>query len=219
MYFEYGETEISYLRQKDKRLCEVIDRIGHIDRAVDTDLFSSVVHHIIGQQISTKAQATIWHRMQDTLGEVNAETIRAAGVTKLQSMGITFRKAEYITDFAEKVHCKTFNLDAVEHMSDADAIRELSALKGIGVWTAEMILLFCLQRPDVFSFDDLAIHRGLRMVYRHRKIDRKLFEKYRRRFSPYCSVASLYLWAVAGGAIQELKDCTQNKKCTLRYKQ
>lgn len=212
MHFEYGETEISYLRQKDKRLCEVIDRIGHIDRAVDTDLFSSVVHHIIGQQISTKAQATIWHRMQDTLGEVNAETIRAAGLTKLQSMGMTFRKAEYITDFAEKVHCKTFNLDVVEHMSDADAIRELSALKGIGVWTAEMILLFCLQRPDVFSFDDLAIQRGLRMVYRHRKIDRKLFEKYRRRFSPYCSVASLYLWAVAGGAIQGLKDRTQKKE-------
>lgn len=61
MYFAYGETECSYLRQKDKRLCAVIDRIGHIERAVDTDLFSSVVHHIIGQQISTKAQATIWY--------------------------------------------------------------------------------------------------------------------------------------------------------------
>ena len=212
MYFEYGETEISYLRQKDKRLCEVIDRIGHINRTVDTDLFSSVVHHIIGQQISTKAQATIWQRMQNALGEVNAETIRVAGVQKLQSMGMTFRKTEYITDFAEKVHNATFNLDAVEHMSDADAIRELSALKGIGVWTAEMILLFCLQRPDVFSFDDLAIQRGLRMIYRHRKIDRKLFEKYRRRFSPYCSVASLYLWAVAGGAIPEMKDFAPKKK-------
>lgn len=206
MYFEYGEAELSYLRKKDKRLCEVIDRIGHIDRAVDADLFSSVVHHIIGQQISTKAQATVWQRMQDALGQVNAETILAAGIPKLQSLGMTFRKAEYITDFAEKVHNGTFNPDAVEHMSYADAIRELSALKGIGVWTAEMILLFCLQRPDVFSFDDLAIQRGLRMVYHHKKIDRKLFEKYRRRFSPYCSVASLYLWAVAGGAIPEMKD-------------
>ncbi len=206
MYFEYGEAELSYLRKKDKRLCEVIDRIGHIDRAVDSDLFSSVVHHIIGQQISTKAQATIWQRMQYALGEVNAETILAAGVPELQSLGMTFRKAEYITDFAGKVHSGAFNLDAVEHMSDEDAISELSALKGIGVWTAEMILLFCLQRPDVFSYDDLAIQRGLRMVYHHREIDRKLFEKYRRRFSPYCSVASLYLWAVSGGAIPEMKD-------------
>ena len=213
MYFEYGEAELSYLRQKDKRMCEVIDRVGHVERTVDTDLFSSVVHHIIGQQISMKAQATIWQRMHDALGDVNAETIIAAGVPRLQALGMTFRKAEYITDFAQKVHSGAFDLDAVGHMSDEDAIRALSGLKGIGVWTAEMILLFCTQRPDIFSYDDLAIQRGLRMVYRHRAIDRKLFEKYRRRFSPCCSVASLYLWAVSGGAIPELSDPKpKNKK-------
>jgi DNA-3-methyladenine glycosylase II len=69
-----------------------------------------------------------------------------------------------------------------------------------------MILLFCMQRPNVFSYGDLAILRGMRMVYHHRKIDRNTFEKYRRRLSPYCSVASLYFWAVAGGAIPEMKD-------------
>ena len=206
LYFAYGEAELSYLRQKDKRLCEVIDRIGHIDRSVDADLFSSVIHHIIGQQISTKAQATIWQRMQDALGAVNAETILEAGVPKLQSLGTTFRKAEYIADFAEKVHTGAFDLNAVARMSDEDAIRELGSLKGIGVWTAEMILLFCVQRPDIFSYDDLAIQRGLRMVYHHREIGRERFEKYRRCFHPYCSVASLYLWAVAGGAIPEMKD-------------
>ncbi len=212
MYFAYGEAQLSYLRQKDERLGAVIDRIGYINRAADPDLFSSVIHHIIGQQISTKAQATVWQRMQDALGEVNAETILAAGVPALQRLGMTFRKAEYITDFAERVHTGIFDLDAVEHMSDEDAIRELSGLKGIGVWTAEMILLFCLQRPDIFSYDDLAIQRGLRMVYHHRKIDRRLFEKYRRRFHPYCSVASLYLWAVAGGAIPEMKDYKPKRK-------
>lgn len=212
MYFAYGETECSYLRQKDKRLCAVIDRIGHIERAVDTDLFSSVVHHIIGQQISTKAQATIWCRCQDTLGEVNAEAILTAGVPKLQSLGMTFRKAEYITDFAEKVHTGAFDLEGIWQKSDEEAIWELSSLKGIGVWTAEMILLFCMQRQDVLSCDDLAIQRGLRMVYHHRKIDRGLFEKYRRRFSPYGSVASLYLWAVSGGAIPELHDYAPKEK-------
>ena len=213
MYFEYGEAELSYLRQKDKRMCEVIERVGYVERTVDTDLFSSVVHHIIGQQISMKAQATIWQRMHDALGDVNAETIIAAGVPRLQALGMTFRKAEYIADFAQKVHSGAFDLDAVWHMSDEDAIRALSSLKGIGVWTAEMILLFCMQRPDIFSYDDLAIQRGLRMVYRHRAIDRKLFEKYRRRFSPCCSVASLYLWAVSSGAIPELTDPKpKNKK-------
>ena len=206
MYFAYGEEETDYLKKKDKRMAEVIDRIGHVERKVDTDLFSAVVHHIVGQQISTKAQETIWQRMLSALGEVNAETVLAAGVSKLQSLGMTFKKAEYITDFAEKVHTGAFDLAAVERMSDADAIEALRALKGIGVWTAEMILLFCMQRPDIFSYDDLAIQRGLRMVYHHREIDRALFEKYRRRFSPYCSVASLYLWAVSGGAIPEMKD-------------
>jgi len=212
MYFTYGETELSYLRQKDKRLGEVIDRVGPVRRAVDTDLFSAVVHHIVGQQISTKAQATIWQRMQDALGRVNAENVLAAGVPRLQALGMTFRKAEYITDFAEKVHTGAFDLAAVERMSDEDAIEALRALKGIGVWTAEMILLFCMQRPDIFSYDDLAIQRGLRMVYHHREIDRALFEKYRRRFSPYCSVASLYLWAVSGGAIPEVRDYKPKSK-------
>lgn len=96
-------------------------------------------------------------------------------------------------------------------MSDEEAIKALSALSGIGVWTAEMILLFCMQRPNVFSFGDLAIHRGLRMIYHHRNVDKKLFEKYRRRFSPYCSVASLYIWAVAGGAIDGMRDYAQQK--------
>ena len=211
MYFQYTTKETDYLSQKDKRLGEAIQRIGPIQREVDTDLFSSVVHHIIDQQISAKAQATIWQRMQEALGSVDAEHILAAGVPQLQKLGMTFRKAEYITDFAQKVQNGEFDLEEIWQKPDEEVIRELSSLKGIGVWTAEMILLFCMQRPDVFSYDDLAIQRGLRMLYHHRKIDRKLFAKYRRRFSPYCSVASLYLWAIAGGAIPEMHDYAPKK--------
>lgn len=206
MYFDYGAREVDYLKARDRVLGEVIDQVGHVEREVDPDLFSAVVHHIVGQQISTKAQATIWARMRERLGEVNARTVAAAGTAALQSVGISLRKAEYIQDFAGKVNSGAFDLQRVAALPDSEAIEALVALKGVGVWTAEMILLFCLQRPDIFSFDDLAIQRGLRMVYRHRKIDRKLFEKYRKRFSPYGSVASLYLWAVAGGAIPGKKD-------------
>lgn len=212
MYFTYGDKEIEYLKKKDKVLGEIIDQIGHVYREVDTDLFSAVVHHIVGQQISTKAQATIWNRMREEFGSINAESIGEADRSKLQSFGISFRKAEYIKDFADKVRKGEFDPDEVSLLPDKEAIVQLSSLKGIGVWTAEMILLFCLQRPDIFSFDDLAIQRGLRMVYHHRKIDKKLFEKYRRRFSPYCSVASLYLWAVAGGVIPGMKDYAPKKK-------
>ena len=212
MYFQYGDKETEYLKKKDKALGEVIEKIGHIEREVDSDLFSSVIHHIIGQQISTKAQETIWRRMKEQFGEVTAESISAADIPELQSFGMTFRKAEYIKDFAEKVQSGAFDLEEISRLPDKEAIKMLTTLKGIGVWTGEMILLFCLQRPDIFSFDDLAIQRGLRMVYHHRKIDRKLFEKYRRRFSPYCSVASLYLWAAAGGTIPGMKDYAPKKE-------
>lgn len=211
LYFQYGDKETEYLKKKDKVLGAAIEKIGHIEREVDRDLFSSVIHHIIGQQISTKAQATIWRRMKEQFGEVTAESILAADIPELQSFGMTFRKAEYIKDFAEKVQSGAFDLEGISRLPDNEAIKMLVTLKGIGVWTAEMILLFCLQRPDIFSFDDLAIQRGLRMVYHHRKIDRKLFEKYRRRFSPYCSVASLYFWAVAGGAVPGMRDYAPKK--------
>lgn len=211
MNFIYGEKETEYLKSKDKRLAEVIDAVGHIDREVDTDLYSALVHHIIGQQISTKAQTTIWQRMRDSYGEVTPETIGRADLKQLQSFGMTFRKAEYIKDLSEKILRGEFDLAAVEQMPDEEAIAALSSLKGVGVWTAEMILLFCLQRPDILSYGDLAILRGMRMVYHHRKIDKKLFEKYRRRLSPYCSVASLYFWAVAGGAVEGMKDFAPKK--------
>ena len=212
MFVQYDEKATDYLKEKDPKMAEVIERIGHIDRPADEDLFSSVVTSIIGQQISTKAQQTICRRMEDRYGTVTPEKIESASEEELQSLGMTFRKVSYIKDFAHKICCGAFDLDAVAAMSDEEAIRALSSLKGIGVWTAEMILLFCLQRPDIFSYDDLAIQRGLRMIYHHRKVTRQQFEKYRRRFSPYCTAASLYIWAVAGGAIPEMKDYTPKKK-------
>lgn len=200
-FFEYSEEETGYLKSRDKRLGEVIDKTGHIYRQTDDNLFSSVIHHIIGQQISTKAQATIWQRIKTAYGEVTPGIIYNSSVNELQLSGITFRKAGYIKDFSEKVINGEFNLNAVAKMPDKEAVAALSGLKGVGVWTAEMILLFCLERKDILSYSDLAIHRGMEMVYHHKKIDKKLFEKYRKRFSPYGSIASLYFWAAAGSKV------------------
>ncbi len=75
-----------------------------------------------------------------------------------------------------------------------------------------MIMIFCMQRPDIVSYGDLAIQRGVWMLYHHRRIDKKLFTKYARRYSPYGTVASLYLWAIAGGAIPEMRDYAPRKK-------
>ena len=211
-YFRYGAKETEYLKSRDKKLAAVIDAVGPIRRELDTDLFVAVVRHIVGQQISNKALAAVWGRLTEGLGTVDVPSVLAAGEEQLHGFGMSYRKAEYIMDFARKVESGAFRLDAVKAMDDAEAIAALSSLKGVGVWTAEMILLFCLERPDVLSFGDYAIQRGLRMVYRHREITKERFERYRRRFSPYGSVASLYLWAAAGGALPDVTDPADKKR-------
>ena len=211
-YFRYGEKETTYLKSSDKKLAAVIDAVGPIRRELDTDLFSAVVRHIVGQQISNKALAAVWGRLLEGLGVVDAAAVLGAGEEKLHSFGMSFRKASYITDFARKVGSGDFRLTALKKMSDDEAIAALTSLSGVGVWTAEMILLFCLERPDVLSFGDLAIQRGLRMVYRHREITKAQFQRYRRRFSPYGSVASLYLWAASGGALLGVTDPADRKR-------
>lgn len=212
MYFQYGETEINYLKRKDKKLALAIEQIGNIERKLDDNLFAAVVRHIVGQQISSKAQATVWVRLETRMKDVTPFAVHAASAQELQALGMSLRKAEYIKDFADKIVSGEFDLQSVEQMSDAEAIAALSSLKGIGKWTAEMILLFCLQRPDILSYDDLAIQRGLRMLYHHRKITRELFNKYQKRYSPYGSTAAIYLWAIAGGAIEGMKDYAPAKK-------
>lgn len=206
MIFAYGPKEIEYLKSKDQRLKQVIEQIGWIEREVDDDLFSSIVHQIIGQQISMKAQATIWQKLQDACQTIDAKTISVCTVDDLRSFGISQRKAESILEFAQKVKDQQFDLEALWDMEDEQVIEQLTSLKGIGVWTAEMILLFSMQRKNVLSFQDYGIQKGLRMLHHHRQIDRKLFEKYKRRYSPYCSIASFYLWAIANGQIPDMQD-------------
>lgn len=212
MYFKYGTKEIEYLKARDKKLGEAIDRIGHINRPVDQDLFSSVVHQILGQQISTAAQATIWKRLQEKIPKVNAESILSLSREELQAVGTTYKKVDYILDFAQRVKSGSFNILALKEMTDEEVIKALSSLKGIGVWTAEMLMTFCLKRPDIVSFGDLAILRGMRMLYRHRELDKEKFKRYRNRYSPYGTVASLYLWAIAGGALPDLTDPAAGRK-------
>lgn len=205
--FVYGENEISHLKSRDKKLGAVIDKIGMITRETEQDLFSGFIHQIIGQQISMKATATVIARFDERFGSVYLpEVIAAATAEEIQSLGISHRKAGYIKSFADKTCSGEFDLSAIDAMTDEDAIKTLCTLDGCGEWTAEMLLLFCLKRPDILSFKDAGIQRGMRMVYRHKEITRELFERYRKRLSPYGSTASLYFWAVSGGAIPELTD-------------
>lgn len=197
--FKYGYKEIDYLKNKDKKLAAVIDRIGIIEREVIPDLFAALVHSVVGQQISSRAAVSVWKKMNERLGSINPETIMAASAEDIQSCGISMRKALYIKGIREAVRQERLNIEEFPKLSDEEIINRLSALKGIGVWTAEMLLIFSLQRPDVVSRGDLGIQRGMKILYGHKDLDKARFERYRKRYSPYGSVASLYLWELAGG--------------------
>lgn len=196
-FFNYGQAELDYLKQKDKKLGQVIDRIGFVERAVIPDLFAALVNSIIGQQISVKAADTVWLRMQARFTEITPEIFVAKTPEEVQQCGITMKKARYIKNIAQAVDSGALNMAGLAKLPDEEVCRRLSELDGVGRWTAEMLMTFCLERKDVVSWGDPAIRRGMMLLYRHRKLDRAKFEKYRRRYSPFGTIASFYLWEIA----------------------
>lgn len=196
--FEYTDIEMCYLSSRDSKLANVIEAAGHIERETDADVFSSIVHQIIAQQISNKAQEAVWNRVQGALGAVTAQSVAKAGEDTLKGLGLSSNKARYVMGAAKKVLNGEFNPQALEDMTDEKARSCLTAIKGVGEWTADMVLLFGLQRPNVLSRKDAGILRGMEIVYGN-KADDALFERVKSALSPYCSVASLYFWHVAGG--------------------
>ena len=206
------EEAVDFLVKKDKYLASIIDQIGVLSYTINQNVFESIVRNIIAQQVSNKAAKTVWERLNAQVGDISPDTLGALSTEELQSIGITFKKAGYIRHLVEEVEKGTLNLNALEQMGDEDVIQSLTRLKGVGLWTAEMLLIFSLNRPNVLSYGDLAIQRGLRMVYHHRKITPQLHNKYWRRYSPYATTASLYLWEVSSGRIDGMKDYAPKKR-------
>lgn len=196
-YFEYGEEAVHYLKKKDKKLGAAIDQMGPIQREVMPDLFSGLVSSIIAQQISSKAADTVWKRFEILVGEVTPHNVANADVEAIQKQGMTMRKATYIKSIANMIHTGEFDLEVLATLPDEEIAKRLKSLPGIGVWTAEMLMIFSMQRPDIVSWDDLAIRRGMMRLYGLETLDRATFESYKKKYSPYGSVASLYLWALS----------------------
>lgn len=128
MFFQYGVTEVNYLKSRDKRLAYVIDKIGHINRTLDDDLFSSIIHHIIAQQISAKAEVTIWGRLRDLCGDINPSNINRLSWQDFRNIGIGNRKSEYIKLLARKIIDGEYDLKSIPEMEDEDAIRRLTEI-------------------------------------------------------------------------------------------
>lgn len=195
--FQYGKTETEYLTARDPVLGAAIARIGHIDREVIPNLFTALVNSIAGQQISGKALDTVWKRLCDRLGEITPETVLAAGEETLRSCGLSGRKAGYMLAAARAVQDGTLPIHSLVEKTDEEIIKVLTVLPGVGRWTAEMLLIFSLERPNVLAFDDFGIRKGICRLYGLDELTRAQFEEYRARYSPYATVAGLYFWEIA----------------------
>ncbi|NLY72665.1 MAG: DNA-3-methyladenine glycosylase 2 family protein [Tissierellia bacterium] len=204
MYFEYGNREKEYLSKKDPKLGLLIDHIGHIKREVNPDIYSSIVHQIVSQQISSGARDTIWARFEERLGEVELDSVLSLSEEEIQTLGISNRKAKYILDFSTKVREGVVNLGKLQYMEDKEVIESLCQVKGIGPWTAQMTLIFSMQRPDVISYGDFAIRKGMMLVYGLKELSEKEFIRITSAYSPHSTVASLYLWEASRGNLPEV---------------
>lgn len=204
--FQYGEKELNYLQKCDGRMAGLIERFGMIQREVVPDLFTALVGNIIGQQVSGKAAATIFTRVQNVVKEMQPQLVLAVDNETLRSCGLSQRKVNYIRAAAEAALDQRLSIERLSQLSDDELIPVLTELPGVGVWTAEMLMIFSLQRPDVLSRHDLIIRRSLCSLYHLPELTREMFEKYRKLFSPYGTVASFYLWAYGNALTKEEID-------------
>ena len=196
-FFEYGQAEIDYLKSADETLGAAMTRMGKIERVIIPDLFTALVYAIVGQLISVRAVHTIWERMQNRLGEMTPQNLAMQTADDIQRCGITMKKAVCIKHIADTVAQGGLRLDELHALPDAEVIKKLTALNGVGKWTAEMMLIGAMERRDVVSWGDIAIRRGMMKLYQLDSITKQEFDRYRERYSPLGSIASIYLWEIS----------------------
>ncbi|TXK80704.1 DNA-3-methyladenine glycosylase [Paenibacillus sp. N3.4] len=181
----------------DEILGAAMTRMGKVERVIIPDLFAALVYAIIGQLISVKAVHTIWERMQDQFGEITPGNMSMQNADDIQKCGMTMKKAVTILNISQTIEQGAFSLEELHDLSDNEVIQKLMMLKGIGRWTAEMMLINSMERRDIVSWGDIAIRRGMMKLYGLSSITKEQFEQYRRRYSPLGSIASIYLWTIS----------------------
>ena len=201
--------KIFRITQKDRlALCRQAPEFEEIARQTDLqsfpcggNLFPALVQSIVSQQLAVKAADAIFRRVETLLGEITAENLLAADFGSLRACGLSGRKIEYLRGIAEAQISGTVDFDSLPEKSDEEIIGELVKLKGVGVWTVEMLLIFALGRPDILSYKDLGIRKGIMMLNGLESLSETEFETYRRRYSPYGTLASLLLWRIKDGGL------------------
>jgi len=205
MSYDY---DIAYkLVQKDPVMKQIIKVTGRLSpERRQRDIYRSLLRSVTGQQLSVKAAATIHNRFLDLFPERNPEPSKVLklSIEKLRSVGLSGQKSSYVTSVAEHALRGELEFKNIVKLDDDQLIKQLTAIKGIGVWSAQMVMMFALQRPDVFPVGDLGIQISMKSQYGIKAEGKALHNKMHQiaeAWRPYRTLASRHLWAVRDGGI------------------
>jgi DNA-3-methyladenine glycosylase II len=187
---------IAHLKKCDPVLRAIIERVGPCRIDYGPPEFHSLAEAIVYQQLNGKAAVTIFKRFAALAGDpLTAEGILKLSDTDLRSVGLSKQKSAYLKDLAAKTAAGLLDFSRLLDLPDAEVIEHLTQVKGVGVWTAQMFLMFTLKRPDILPTGDYGVQAAIKKHYRKRKLPKaKVMEKIARPWSPYRSIACWYLW-------------------------
>jgi DNA-3-methyladenine glycosylase II len=202
----------AYLSNVDPVMRATIEQVGPCTLQPDPDVFGALIDAIISQQISIRAADAIMARVRAALpeGKVTPEALSVFDFERLRSLGLSTQKARYILNLVEHVSSGQLELGRLAELDDEEIIRRLTAVKGIGRWTAEMCLIFTLGRPDVWPVDDLGLVDGVRSAYR--LPERPTKQEMRERgeaWRPYRTFATWYMWGLRRLEMQVVREKTR----------
>jgi DNA-3-methyladenine glycosylase II len=187
---------VTHLKKCDAILASVIARVGACKVTYREPTFEALARSIVFQQLSTKAARTIYGRFEEAAGgKVTPEAIQNMSVSEMRRCGLSKQKIGYIRDLAEHALSGKVDFNKLPSMSDEEVIIALTVIKGVGVWTAHMFLIFALRRPNVLPVGDLGVRTAIQRLYGKRKPPTPAqMEKIATSWHPYCSYAAWYLW-------------------------
>ena len=193
---KYWNSAVKYLSKKDPVMKKLISQYKDKTLTTRKDIFYSLCKSIIGQQISVQAADSVFKKFEKACnGKINPKKINKLRPVKLKRCGLSRQKVKGIKELAIKFENKSFDPKKIKFMTDEEAIIYLSSLRQIGRWSAEMILLFTLNRPDIWPVQDIGLLRSISNNYKKKYFPPKKFVEFlRKKFTPYCSVATWYLW-------------------------
>ncbi|MDO9166576.1 MAG: DNA-3-methyladenine glycosylase 2 family protein [Rhodoferax sp.] len=191
----YWEDACKHLMKKDRVMKRLIPKFGDACLQTRGDAFVTLARSIVGQQISVKAAQTVWDRFALLPKKITAGNVLKLKVDDMRAAGLSARKVEYLVDLALHFDNGAVHVKAWETMDDEAIIEELTAIRGIGRWTAEMFLIFHLMRPNILPLDDVGLINGISQSYfSGDAVSRSDAREVAAAWAPYCSVATWYIW-------------------------